>query len=92
MQPGFPSKSAFELTKLTLYLKEHFGSISVTRGNKFTYLGIDFDHSMKGEVGISMIPYLNDLLREFPENLGTPQASPAADYLLLFHVHDKEDA
>jgi len=83
-------KSAFELTKLALYLKERFGGISVTRGDKFTYLGIDFDHSKKGEVGVSMTPYLNDLLREFPEKLGAPQASPAADH--LFCIRDEEEA
>ena len=83
-------KSNFELTKLALYLKERFGGISVTRGDVFTYLGIDFDHSTKGEVAVSMIPYLNDLLREFPEQLGTPQATPAADH--LFEVREEEDA
>ena len=63
-------KSNFEVTKLYPYLKEEFGGLSDNRGNKHTYIGIDFHFSHNGEVQASQVMYLPELLQDFLEQLG----------------------
>ena len=42
---------------------------------------MDLDYSEEGSVKVLMIRYLNKFLTEFPEEIGIPEASPAADWL-----------
>jgi hypothetical protein len=51
---------------------------------------MDLDYSEKGKVKISMINYINSVLKEFPEHLGATATSPAAEH--LFKVRDKSEA
>ena len=60
------------------------------RGKLHNYLGVDLDLSIDGKVQVSMIHYLNNILRDFPEHLGTASASPASDH--LFKVQYEEEA
>ena len=49
------------------------------------------DFECKGEVKISMIPYVKVMIKKFPEKVGTSTAAtPAADH--LFQGRKKEDA
>ena len=43
------------------------GRMKVTRRNNHTYLGMLFDFGSKGEVNISMLDYVMELIKEFPE-------------------------
>jgi hypothetical protein len=81
---------AFELTKFASYLSSIYGGLAVHRGKKLDYLGMDLDYSEKRKVKISMINYLNNVLKEFPEHLGATATSPAAEH--LFKVRDESDA
>jgi hypothetical protein len=72
---------AFELTKFASYLSSIYGGLAVHQGKKHDYLGMDLDYSEQGKVGVSMIPYLNTVLRNFPEHLGATATSPAAEHL-----------
>ena len=53
------------------------------------YLVVDLDLSIYGKAQVSTIPYVNNILREFPENLGTAIASPAVGH--LFKVRSEEE-
>ena len=44
------------------------------------------DFRAPGEVAISMIPYMQEIIDEFPDDIGTPANTPAADH--LFDVRD----
>ncbi len=78
------------VTKLSYWLKSIYGDLKVNRGKKHENLGIDFDFLTMGEVKISMIPYTQEIIKEFPEELRKSMATPVADY--LFQVRDKAKA
>ena len=46
------------------------------------------DYSIPGEVNISMIPYIEEIIRTFPEEIQGPASTPAADYF-RDHILDK---
>ena len=80
-------------TELALYLSDKYGDgIAVHRGDVHDYLGMDFDYSDRDKrtVKVSQIKYLHNIIYEFPEKIGEPAATPAADH--LFKVRDPEDA
>ena len=59
------------------------GKVKVHRGKVHDYLGMTFDYSKKGKVIIDMIPYVEDMLDEFPKNFQANEvaATAAADSL-----------
>jgi hypothetical protein len=65
---------------------EKYGDCAEHRGKYHDYLGMDFDYSEKGKVKIRMIPYLESIIDEFPEEIVGTRVTPAADY--LFQVQD----
>ena len=82
----------FEITKLGQYLSGAYNGLSVRRGANHDYLGINFDYSRAeshGEVVIDQIPYLLQILRDFPERLGQSKATPAADHLFDVRADDE---
>jgi len=46
------------------------------------WIVMNLDFSEDGSVKVSMIPYLNEILCDFPELLGDITTSPTADHLL----------
>ena len=74
-------KNAFEITKLAGYLGDIYPGLKVNRGKVHDYLDMNLDFSKDRNVNVSMTPYLNEILREFPELLGDIPTSPAADHL-----------
>ena len=79
-----------ENTKLLIYLNKIYGDgITFTRGKKFDYLGMDMDYSEKGVLGVSMIPYVDSIIKEFPELIDKTSPTPAADY--LFKIREDKD-
>jgi hypothetical protein len=81
---------AFELTKFASYLSSIYGGLTVHQGKKHDYLGMDLDYSEKGKVKISIINYINNVLKEFLEHLGAMATSPAAEH--LFKVREESEA
>ena len=63
-------------------IEKEFGEMKKSYGKKHQYLGMDLDLSSKGEVKISMVPYILDAIETFGEDCSTPVGSPAAKYLL----------
>ena len=70
--------------EVDLVLREKFKDITVKSGNNHSYLGMNWDFSIPGEVKVTMEGYINDLL-EHTKTLGT-SATPAANN--LFDVRD----
>ena len=63
-------------------LESIYGPVSIERGNKLTYLWMDLDFSVDGKLGVSMIPYLREVVEEFPEDVQDKEAkTPAANHL-----------
>ena len=55
-------------------------------------LGINVDYSMAesdGTVLIDQIPYLEEMLREFPEQLGRSKPTPTAEHLFTVRLESK---
>ena len=58
------------------------GDIKVQCGKKLEYLGMDLDHTVPGEGKISMIPYIENILKDFSEEIVETAATPAGEHLL----------
>ena len=74
-------KEPFEVTRLSTYLTEIYGGLKVDFGRVYEYLGMDLDYSEEVILKVSMIKYLNNILREFPKTLETLASSPADDHI-----------
>jgi hypothetical protein len=83
-------KDAREVTKIENWLRGIYGEITVCRGKKHTYLGMQLDYSTPGECHISMIPYTDEVIKDFPEEIIGKAATPAADH--LFKIRSPEEA
>ena len=64
--------------------------MTITRGKKHRYLGMDFDYSMPGVLSISMIKYIDQILEDFPELIEKSLQTPHTDN--LFKVRAEEEA
>ena len=77
--------------KLLLHLKKIYGEkISITCGKHFTYLGMQLDYSEPGIFGVSMIPYIDSILEDFPEEI--TKSSPCPHNQNLFRIRDENEA
>ena len=77
-------------TQVTIFgewLSEKYGVAVVThRGKVHDYLGMIFDFSPKGKVMVTMMEYIKNIIKDFPEEIVGTKTSPAADH--LFTVRD----
>ena len=70
----------FELTKLSCYLAKIYGpKLTMHMGRKHDYLGVDMEFRKDGTLGVSMVPYLKNIIAEFPEVITGKSPTPAAD-------------
>ena len=81
---------SFETTKFAWYLDKIYGALALKIGKVHNYLGVNQYLLTDGKVQVPMIHYLNKILRDLPEYLGTLSASPAANHLLK--VRPEEEA
>ena len=55
--------------------------LKVKRGKKHRYLGMDLDFENEGMVKVSKIPYVEEIIKTFPEEIGNSFANtPAAEH------------
>ena len=73
------------LTEFIDYMKGIYGELSVLRGNVHNYLGMCFDFSDRGKVGITIPTLSKEVIVEFPEEL---TEDPAGSH--LFDVRDEK--
>ena len=67
-----------------------YPGLTVKRGRVHTYLGMEMDFTEEGKDIVAMHKYLDNILKEFPEHIGTTATSPAADQ--LFQVRPDDEA
>ena len=70
-------------------IEQEFGSMSVTRGNLHTYVGMDIKYMSDGAVTISVNDYLHEAIDDFPEDINVKATTPAAMH--LFEISDKSE-
>ena len=79
------------VTKMIEAVKSEFGKeyeVTVHRGKVHDYLGMQLDFSNKGKVVMTMRDYIDELIKEVPEDLLSGKAStPASNF--LFNVNPK---
>eukprot|EP00804_Cyclotella_cryptica_P005141 CCRYP_018676-RA/>CCRYP_018676-RA protein AED:0.47 eAED:0.17 QI:0/0/0/0.75/0.33/0.25/4/0/800 len=79
-----------KITKLLVYLGQIYGpGITVNRGRRHDYLGIDFDFSEDGVAHLTMTKHLEKIFEDFPEEIGKECTLPASEH--LFEVRDPEE-
>jgi hypothetical protein len=70
-------------------MEAEFGNeapLSITRGKVHDYLGMRIDYTNKGKVNITMIPYIQHMIDELPEDMAGTSLTPAGNH--LFTVDD----
>ena len=70
-----------EVTKMIGYLKRIYGELTISRGKKHEYLGMELDFSDSGKVKFTMNSYVDKVLEEYCGYLGKPASTPASDFL-----------
>ena len=63
--------------------KDGSGKMKLCRGKIHDYLGMNLDYTIKGEVKITMIPYIKDMIQDFREHNPNPDKkanTPAAEF------------
>jgi len=64
------------------WLSEKYGVAMAThRGKVHDYLGMIFDFLPKGKVMVTMIEYIKNIIKDFPEEIVGTKTSPATDHL-----------
>ena len=64
------------------WLSKKFGvAVATHRGKVHDYLGMIFDFSPKGKVMVTMMEYIKNIIKDFPEEIVGTKTSPAADHL-----------
>ena len=79
-------KDPWEITKMTILLSKIYVNIKVQCGKKLEYHGMDIGYTVPGEVKISMIPYIENILKDFPEKIVGTATTPAGEH--LFEVRE----
>jgi hypothetical protein len=62
-------------------IEERYGKMTVTRGTKHTYIGMDIEFMGNGEVQILMRDYILEAIEMFPEDCTGTAATPARNHL-----------
>jgi hypothetical protein len=66
--------------------KKYGVAVATHRGKVHDYLGMIFDFSPKEKVMVTMMEYIKNIIKDFPEEIAGAKTSPAADH--LFTVRD----
>ena len=75
-------KDSREVTKCIEHFRKIYGDrMTIHRCKVHDYLGMDLDFSSNKVLNIGMIKYLKKILEEFPEEIKSASATPAAKHL-----------
>ena len=84
-------KDSGEVTKCIQYLQKIYGEkMTIHRGKVHDYLGMDLDFSSSRVLKIGMIKYIKKIHEEFPEEIKTAAATPAAEHLFDVREDNKD--
>ena len=82
-------KDAGELNNMITHLESIYSLMTVKRGKKHTYLGMDMGFNERGTVKVSMKGYIDESVDEFPEDVTTPVVSLEADHMFKINTSGK---
>ena len=74
-------KDPWEVTKMATFLSKIYGDAKVQCGKNLDYLGMHLNYTASGEVKISMVPYVQNIIKDFPEEIMSTANTPEAEYL-----------
>ena len=80
---------SFEIIKVVGYLSSIHGGLTVHRLKVHDYLAMDIEYIYQGIVKVSLIKYMDSVLQELPEQLGTTASTLAADHLFTVYKEAK---
>ena len=84
-------KDSREVTKFIKHFGDIYGErMTVHRGKVHAYLGMDLDFSSPKVLKIGMIKYIKKIHEDFPEEIKSSAATPAADHLSDVREDNKE--
>jgi Reverse transcriptase (RNA-dependent DNA polymerase) len=72
------------VSSIIAQLETEFGKeapLSITRGKVHDYFGMRIDYTSAGKVNITMIPYIETMLEELPEDMDGVSSTPAGNHL-----------
>jgi hypothetical protein len=69
------------VTKVIKKIEPHFGKMTVTRGTRHVFLGMDIVYEANGTVSIGMKDYILESIDDFPEELSEGAATPSRQTL-----------
>jgi hypothetical protein len=75
------------VTQIILDIEKAYGKMTVTRGSKHTYVGMDIEYTEQGEAKILMKGYLEEAIKDFTEECTHLAHTPAGAH--LFEVNDE---
>jgi len=78
-----------EVTKMLEILNQKFNQMSITRGTKHTYLGMNFELK-EGKVILEMASYLSECIKSFGESITSSAATPANKSLMSINESAKK--
>ena len=76
------------VSKIIEQIKSDLGKMKVVRGNQHTYVGINFDVSLKGKVMITMKDYIKECIHDIENITGMITHSKTPGKYNLFEIND----
>ena len=64
-------------TKVIERISEHYGNLTVSRGKKHRFLGMDIEFLADGKLSLFMKDYIEESIDLFGEKISTKVSSPA---------------
>ena len=79
------------ISKITEEIESDFGKMKVGRGNQHTFVGINFNLSLKGKVIISMKNYIKECIHDLKNITGMIKHSKTPGKHNIFEVNDNAE-
>ena len=74
-------KDPWEVTKMAIFVSKIYGDVKVQCWKKLDYLEMHLDYTTPSEVKISMVPYMQNIMKGFPEEIMSTANTPVVKYL-----------
>ena len=78
------------IDKVIQGLESRFGKMTITKGNKHTFVGMDIEYNDDGTVSISMNDYIEECIEVFGKSFNGGATSPAKRNLFEIDEHSKK--
>ena len=70
--------------------EDRIGKVKAIRGKEHDYLGMKLVYAIDGELKVDMIDYIQENIKEFPEELSGRANTPWNDHLFKVNKNDIE--